>query len=143
LVDWGFIANLYDSCVVNKIVDGKQLTVAWHVDDIKISHVATKVVNDLIADLNSEFGKETPLSKLWGKVHDYLGMTLDFSAPGQVMVTMIDYTKIICMDLPKDMIGRAATPAVNHLFRIDEENAAPLDKDRTDLFIHLIMHQLF
>jgi hypothetical protein len=52
-------------------------------------------------------------------------MTLDFSTPGQVMITMIDYIKMICMDLPKDMIESAATPAVNRLFRIDDENAAP------------------
>ena len=125
------------------MVDGKQLTVAWHVDDLKISHVSAKVVDDLIADLDSEFGKETPLSKSRGKVHDYLGMTLDFSVPGQVTVTMIDYIKMICMDLPKDMIGKAATPAANHLFRVDDENAAPLDKDRADLFIHLTMQLLF
>jgi hypothetical protein len=89
LVDWGFTPNPYDSCVVNKMVDGKQLTVAWHVDDLKISHVSAKVVDDLIANLDSEFGKETPLSKSRGKVHDYLGMTLDFSVPGQVTVTIL------------------------------------------------------
>jgi hypothetical protein len=100
LVDWGFTPNPYDSCVVNKIVDGKQLTVAWHFDDLKISHVAAGVVDNLIAHLNSEFRKETPLSKSQGKVHDYLGMTLDFSTLGQVMITMIDYIKMICMDLP-------------------------------------------
>jgi hypothetical protein len=126
LVDWGFTPNPYDSCVVNKMVDGKQLTVAWHVDDLKILHVSTKVVDDLIADLDSEFGKETPsLSKSRGKVHDYLGMTLDFSVPGQVTVTMIDYIKMICMDLLNDMIGKAATPATNRLFQVDDENAAP------------------
>jgi hypothetical protein len=87
--------------------------------------VATEVVDDLIANLHSEFGKETPLSKSRGKVHDYLGMTLDFSARGQVMGTMIDYIKMRCMDLPKDMVGWAATPAANHLFRTDDENATP------------------
>jgi hypothetical protein len=143
LVDWGFTPNPYDSCVVNKMVDGKQLTVAWHVDDLKILHVSAKVVDDLITDLDSEFGKETPLSKLRGKVHDYLWMTLDFSVPGQVTVTMIDYIKMICMDLPKDMVGKAATPAANHLFRVDDEDAAPLDKDRADVFVHLTMQLLF
>jgi hypothetical protein len=59
------------------------------------------------------------------------------------MITMIDYIKMICMDLPKDMIGSAATPAANHLFRTDDENAAPLDKDRADLFVHLTMQLLF
>jgi phage-related protein len=98
------------------MVDGKQFTVAWHVDDLKILHVSAKVVDDLIANLDSKFGKESPLSKSWGKVHNYLGMTLDFSVPGQVTVTMIDYIKMICMDLPNGMIGTAATPAANHLF---------------------------
>jgi hypothetical protein len=125
------------------MVDGKQLTVAWHVDDLKISHISAKVVEDLIANLDSEFGKETPLSKSRGKVHDYLGMMLDFSVPSQVTVTMIDYIKMICMDLPKGMIGTAATPATNHLFRVDDENAAPLDKDCADLFVHLMMQLLF
>ena len=36
--DWGFVPNRYDSCVVNKKVDGKQLTVAWHVDNLKVLH---------------------------------------------------------------------------------------------------------
>jgi hypothetical protein len=77
LIDWGFTPNPYDSCVVNKIVDGKQPTVAWHINDLKISHVAAVLVDNLIADLDSEFGKETLLSKSRGMVHDYLGMTLD------------------------------------------------------------------
>jgi hypothetical protein len=68
----------------------KSLTVAWHVDDLKVSHVQSSVVDQFIADIDSEFGKETPLNQSRGKVHDYLGMTLDFSNPGEVTVTMID-----------------------------------------------------
>jgi hypothetical protein len=41
------------------------------------------------------------------------------------------------------MIGTAATPATNHLFLVDDENAAPLNKDHADLFIHLMMQLLF
>jgi hypothetical protein len=41
------------------------------------------------------------------------------------------------------MIGTAATPAANHLFRVDDENAAPLDKNTADLFVHLTMQLLF
>ena len=37
LIEWGFQLNSYDSCVANKMVNGKQMTVTWHVDDIKIS----------------------------------------------------------------------------------------------------------
>jgi hypothetical protein len=31
----GFTMNLYDRCVVNKIIKGKQCTIIWHVDDLK------------------------------------------------------------------------------------------------------------
>ena len=49
--DWGFTANPYDVCVWNKIVDGNQLTVAFHVDDIKISHKNPRVVDSIIENL--------------------------------------------------------------------------------------------
>jgi len=45
LKEWGFKIIDYDPCVANKIVNGKQITVVWHVDDLKISHVETKVVD--------------------------------------------------------------------------------------------------
>lgn len=51
----------------------------WHVDDLKISHVGPKVVDEAIPLLESEFGKEAPLTVSRGKVHDYLDMTIDFS----------------------------------------------------------------
>ena len=35
----GFELNPYDPCVANKIVDGAQLTVVWHVNDLKVSHM--------------------------------------------------------------------------------------------------------
>ena len=38
LKEWGFSMNPYDLCMANKMVNGKQLTVAWHVDDLKASH---------------------------------------------------------------------------------------------------------
>jgi hypothetical protein len=34
--EWGFEINGYDSCVANKLIDGKQCTVIWYVDDLKI-----------------------------------------------------------------------------------------------------------
>ena len=40
----GFELNPYYPCVANKIVDVAQLTVVWHVDDLKVSHVDAGVV---------------------------------------------------------------------------------------------------
>ena len=33
---YGFRINPYDQCGANKMIGGKQLTVCWHVDGIKI-----------------------------------------------------------------------------------------------------------
>ena len=38
LVNMGFEINPYDPCVANKEVNGSQMTVTWHVDDLKVSH---------------------------------------------------------------------------------------------------------
>jgi hypothetical protein len=128
---------------MNKIVEGTQLTVAWHVDDLKLSHAKSLVVDQFIADMEGEFAKETPLNKSRGKVHDYLGMTLDFSKAGEVMLTMIDYIKIILHDAPKEMRGLAATPATNHLFQVNTVNPILLEKDKADIYVHIVMQLLY
>jgi hypothetical protein len=135
--------NPYDLCVMNKMIKGKQLTVAWHVDDLKVSHVLSTVVDKFIEDMESEFGKETPINKSRGKVHDYLGMRLDFSKPGEVTVTMIDYIKAILHGAPKDMRGRAVTPAAAHLFQINSTDPVYLGEDKAATYVRIVMQLLF
>jgi hypothetical protein len=57
LVLWGFTINPYDWCVANKMIDGKQCTVLWHVNNLKISHISEDVNTDIIKIINDEFGK--------------------------------------------------------------------------------------
>ena len=141
--DWGFTPNRYDSCVVNKMVDGKQLTVAWHVDDLKVSHEKEEVLDEFIGMMQNEFGKDAPLSISCGPVQDYLGMTLDFSEKGRVVVKMHDYVKNMLNDAPASMDGKVATPAAAHLFKVNTENPKLLGKDKKDLFVHLVMQGLY
>jgi hypothetical protein len=138
LVEWGFTLNPYDSCVANKMINGKQCTVGWHVDDAQLSHVEPKVVDVIINLMNAEFGKEAPLTISRGKVHDYLGMKFDYSVEGEVTVDMIDYVKSVIAEMPDEMIGTAATPAADHLFTISE-NPILLDKARSDTFHKMVM----
>ena len=51
----GFVLNTYNPCVANKIVDGAQLTVLWHVDDLKVSHVDAGVVTRMSAWLQKTY----------------------------------------------------------------------------------------
>eukprot|EP00978_Attheya_sp_CCMP212_P031313 scaffold117901_cov29-Attheya_sp.AAC.1 len=64
---WGFEINPYDWCVANKRIHGKQCTIVWHVDDLKISHVESDVVSNIIEDLDGVFGNEAPLTIKRGK----------------------------------------------------------------------------
>jgi hypothetical protein len=50
------------------------------------------------------------------KVHDYLGMTIDFSKDGKAMIITKDYINRNFKDAPDDMLGESAAPAANHLF---------------------------
>jgi hypothetical protein len=68
--------------VGNKLVNGKQLTIVWHVDDIKASDVDGNVNNHFIKWLKSKFEDTVGLLKVTrGKVHEYLGMILDYTIP--------------------------------------------------------------
>ena len=57
----GFVLNAYDPCVANKTVNGKQMTVCWHVDDLKVSHVDPAEVTKFGKWLNSTQGEGTRL----------------------------------------------------------------------------------
>ena len=142
LLEEGYVPNPYDQCVVNKMINGKQCTIGWHVDDLKISHVDSKVVDQVIEMLDDEFGKETPMNKSRGKVHDYLGMILDFSKPGELTIDMIDYIKTIIAGMPKDMEGTAKIPAGSHLFKVSD-NPVLLDKETAEIYHRMVMQLLY
>ena len=39
LQEMGIVTNPYDPCVMKNMVDGRQSTIVWHVDDPKLSYV--------------------------------------------------------------------------------------------------------
>ena len=58
LTDYGFVQNKYDMSIFNKMVNGEQITVQFHVDDLKVSHKDQAVLEDFLGDLRSEFGQK-------------------------------------------------------------------------------------
>jgi len=129
LTDKGFIFNPYDPCVANKMIGGKQMTITFHVDDCKLSHESPKAMDKMIKWLKQEYesifedgsGKMT-ISR--GKVHKYLGMTLDYRTSGQVKITMYDYVDeiIAAFDKADPKGGGTKTSAApDNLFKVDED----------------------
>ena len=72
------------------------------------------------------------------KVHKYLGMTIDYSIPGKVIIHMENYAKAILDEVPSDMDGVVLTPMANkHLFDVNED-AELLDPTWAEVFYHLM-----
>jgi hypothetical protein len=53
-----FELNTYDPCVANTMVNGKQFTITWHVDNLKLSHVDIKEVDNTIEWLKSIYRED-------------------------------------------------------------------------------------
>ena len=68
--------------MANREINGSQQTVAWHVDNLKISHIDPAVNTQLIKTPVKIYGPGITVSR--GKVHDYLGMDLDYSGNKRV-----------------------------------------------------------
>jgi hypothetical protein len=108
--------NPYDPCVANKTINGKQMTVCWHVDDLNMSPVDPSEVTKFGQWLNTTFG--VTVAEHQGKVHDYLGMIMDYSEKGKVLINMIEYVKNIIADFPEESVSIKTSPAQDHLFTV-------------------------
>ena len=127
LTDIGFKIKPYNPCVANKMIDGKQMTICYHVDDCKLSHRRSKVNDQIIKWLRQEHESisedgsgKTTVSR--GKVHKYLGMTLDYTFRGQVQITMIDFLDevLTAFDKAEPKGGGTKTSAApENLFKAD------------------------
>ena len=90
---------------------------------------------EAIGKINTEFGsEEAPITISRGKVHEYLGMTIDYSIPGKVSIKMLDYVDNMLNGLPEGMDGESTTPALAHLFEANDTNLKYLDEEKAQFF---------
>jgi hypothetical protein len=106
LTDIDFVINPYDLCVANKKIEGNQMTICFHVDECKLSHRKTKVMEIMIEYLRQEYESiledgSGAMTVSRGKIHKYLGMDLDYTVRGQVKITIFDYVHDILTALDK------------------------------------------
>ena len=135
----GFALNPCDPCVANEMVNGKQLTLTWHVDDVKVSHVEKKVAGKFIQWVQDTHGQIAPVKPSRGKAHDCLAMMIDFKCQGKVIIDMRRHvdgliSKFKCLN--ELGIGKPKTPAAEHLFTV--RDIEKIDEDRAEEF-HLVV----
>ena len=82
--------NEYDWCAMNKVFKGKQCTILWHVDNINMSHVDSKIVSSVLANIDAEYGKISKMTIPRGKIHKYLGMTINTSSLVKLKFYMVN-----------------------------------------------------
>ena len=148
LEDLGFEINPYDPCVANKMINGKQITVCWHVDDLKVSHEDETVLDWFEEKLVELYGKKTTVHRgdgPDGQVFDYLGQHLDFeSKPGSLIVGMVPYLDTIIKEWPEQLKNTKVCPANDNLFVIrDEENRELLNEELAMQFHRTTAQLLF
>ena len=117
---YGFKVNPYDPCVANADLYGHQITMIWHVDDLKVSHKDPFEINKFPHYLSLQNGKK--LTVKLGKVHEYLGMNLDYSRKGAVKVSMIKYLQKVEDEFPMEITGTAKSTACKHLFHVRDND---------------------
>ncbi|KAL7565950.1 hypothetical protein ACA910_008408 [Epithemia clementina (nom. ined.)] len=144
LEEIGFEVNPYDPCNANRMINGKQHTVTWHVDDLKSSHVDPKVNEEFANWLEAKYGdpKVGKVKAERGKRHDYLAMKLDFSIPGEAKIDTTDYVKNMVEDFPEELEGRTSTPWNEHLFKVNEKSKV-LEKTKAEQFHTFVAKGLF
>lgn len=122
LEEAGFEANPYDQCVFNRMVNDKQVTVAFHVDDLLVTSQSMEAVDYLIQFLESKF---TAVTAEKGDKHSYLAMTIERNR-NHYTVSMDGYITTLLADRKTRVV---ASPATDALFE-EEEN--PILLNETD-----------
>ena len=122
--------NSSDRCVANKIINGKQCTITWHVDDNKVSHVDPKVVDSILEEVGKHFGD---LVITRGDEHDLLGMKIKIRKDKKVEISMKPTIQKAINAFPEELEGTVCSPAARHLWKSNDDSEQ-LDTEKSDIF---------
>jgi hypothetical protein len=116
--------------VLNKTINGVQMTIALYVDDLACSCVNEQAIRDVLRHLSAKYGQL--------EVHDkssvpFLGMLWDFSVPDVCTVLMTGYIKSLLVEAEVPIDSKFPTPADDDFFIIDADSPL-LPKDLAKKF---------
>ena len=136
LREQGYQPNPLDPCVFNSTRTYSQVTIAVYVDDLLITGNDSTAMESLIDALRDRY---KDLKIVRGKVHNYLGMVLNFTRPAHVTVSQAGMILDITRGKPLDAViphtsgakhSPSKTPAPGHLFEVSPDSLllSPIDK---------------
>jgi len=137
----GFILNPYDKCVANKVINGRQCTVAWYVDDNKLLHVQPEVVTQVLEVIMGHLG-ELEISR--GDEHNSLGMKIVMDRENRsVIISMRDPIEESIKMFGEDVDDTVASPTNENLFTTYDRESDELGEDRSEIFHSVTAKLLF
>ena len=145
LENQGFVVNPCDPCVANKKVNGKMLTVCWHVDDLKASHVEEDVVEEFVAWVVKNYSDENgTVTVCRGKIHPFLAIVIDYSEDGILKIDMTKYVGEVLADFQQvqDIGAGSDCPWTEKLFYVDN-NSPKLSEESSETFHTYVAKLLF
>ena len=122
----GFRINPYEKCIANKMINGKQCTLAWYMDDNKVSHEDPEVVTLVIAEIES-YWKGLTVHR--GNNLTFLGMDIEFNDNKTVSISTPEYIDKAIEVFEEELKGEVTSPANKMLFVVNEE-VKPLSKKK-------------
>ena len=78
-------ADSYNPCIANMVINNHQMTVIWHIDDLKLLPMCTHQITKFALYLSNNYEKVTVRQ---GNIHNSLGMMMDHSKHGKLNVSM-------------------------------------------------------
>ena len=133
----GFVINPYDPCVANKLINNKQCTIAWYVDDNLLSHVDSEVIDDVIRTIEGYF---PGLVVERGTKLNFLGMEIEFLPGGSLRLGLVRYIHDMIEDFEESIKSYGENldrtyphPAAKWLFTI-KDDAIPLNEPKGDIY---------
>ncbi len=139
----GFKFNPYDPCIANRMVNGKQQTIRFHVDDVMSSHVDPKVNTAFAKWLQKTYGKIGEVKVHRGKSHEYLGQNFHYRGNGILEIEQKDYVRKLIEEFPYKIDSKdvARTPAGEQAFSLGRN--VKLDAKRKEIFHTTVARALY
>ena len=139
----GFEINPYDKCVANKVINGKQCTIVWYIDDNKVSHVDKNVVTEVIELMKRHFGD---LVVTRGKKHNFLGMDISITEDKNIEIGMKDQLNEAVASF-EEIEGESVSETVNssakHHLRYVDDTCKKLNGTKKEVFHSVVQKLLY
>ncbi len=134
----GFIQNPYEVCCYNKMNKDEQISVVIHVDDLLITSIQMRYIDELITVLTRTY---KDIRTVTGDALGYLGMLFDFSVLGEVKITAPAFIKDMLTSCRTPSI--AVSPATEQLFEVRDDTELSVSADDKEYFHSFVAKLLY